>query len=50
MPLLQEMARENLPFDLRGAALNTLVERFGYAENRDIVAEGLGARTTMQRA
>jgi hypothetical protein len=49
LPLLQEMARENLPFDLRGAALNTLVERFGYADNKDIVVEGLGARTTADR-
>jgi hypothetical protein len=48
-PLLEDLARENLPFELRGVALATLVERFGYPENAAVVVEGLGARTTTDR-
>lgn len=49
LPALTEMARQNLPLQLRGEVLRLLVERFGYAAQREVVLEALAAPSVMDR-
>jgi HEAT repeat protein len=49
LPALTEMARENLPLQLRGEVLRLLVQRFGYATQRELVLEALAAPSVVDR-
>jgi hypothetical protein len=49
LPALTEMARENLPLQLRGEVLRLLVSRFGYATQRELVLEALASPSVVDR-